>query len=336
MKHDETTPIPELLIGAPGIGKTAGALARAAKEGLHPIAIHLAEMDPLEISGAMVPVHEERIVERYPPRWWITASKEPCLILLDELTTAAREQRVAALRCADPSRTMGGIVLHRKTLIIGTANPAAYAAGSREPLTAPEISRFRIRPMDASGAILWLANHGDPRVRTVGAFLRAAPQHAIASAGAIEKAVEAQRPFPTPRSWHMAAVSGLPEKEWGSLIGDEGPLAFMAFNKNQDLPDPLDIIAGKKIEAPKTGDAALATACGIVSVLGALPTEGQFHAALKWFDLAAEAGYAGHVTDVLRDVCAKHQTMMLALKKREGKSLLSHYMEMLRAQGIGQ
>src|SRR5579885_3332650 len=161
---------PLLFIGPPGCGKTARAYALAKELNLDVVYLPLSERDPCEIAGAALPDRETGIVRWLPSADFARAAREPMVIILDELTAATRAQRVAALRWADPSTP-----LHPETRVIATCNPPEYAAGAGDSLSAPELSRFRIRNVAAEDAIRWLC--GQPgQVGLVGRYLRSNPQ----------------------------------------------------------------------------------------------------------------------------------------------------------------
>lgn len=303
-----TNMIPIYMVGAPGIGKTslAYALANNEKQAVDDfkvkdikrevIYLPLSERDPMEIAGASY--LENGLCKWAESESMVKAKTSPCVVILDELTAAHRVQRVAALRYADPSSN-----LHPETIVVATGNSPEYSAGAGDPLTAPEISRFRIISCDALKAVRWMC--GQPGlVGKVGGFLRAHPNAALAKPEAMDNAVSRQEPFATPRGWTRAAESGLEVDRWVEIIGDAGPAQYLVWSNKNDLPDPLDILNNGKLTVPKRSDCALATATSIVQCLG-IENKNQSHIlnAIMWFDKASKkhAGVISCEADILAE-----------------------------------
>lgn len=280
--------IPTLLIGAPGTGKTAWLRAHAEAEGKTLVYLPLAERDPLEVAGGMVADHRSHRLRWYPSDVAHQIATEPCVLVLDELTTATRAQRVVALRYAD-----GTAALHPATEVWGAMNPPDMAAGVAEALTPPELARWAIRAWPASHAVEWLAGQPGETGR-IGQYLAAHPAAALADAETIARAVDDQMPYPTPRGWHRAA--GLDDAAMSELVGAAAIAGWAQWREHADLPDPARILAGARVAPPARADHALATATAVASCLLALPDPvGAQHVAhaLAWFADAARAGQAG-------------------------------------------
>jgi len=291
--------IPIYLVGPPGVGKTAVAKQAASGDeaacrtlGVRPIPrrlwyVPVPESDPLEVGGAHVV--RDGVTVHAPSEMAVSAREEPCLVVLDDLTAAHRVQRVAALRSADPSTPH-----HPDTVVVAAGNPPEYAAGAGDPLTAPEISRYAVVPWGPEAAIRWLCAQRDETVREVGMFLRANPAAALATPEAMAQAVRAQRPFPTPRGWERAARSGWPIDRWDSLVG-EGVDTYIHWRDAQDLPSPVEILAGRCKKVPRQGDRALAVATAVVGLLGESASAAAVQAAIGWMDAAGKK-HAGILT----------------------------------------
>jgi hypothetical protein len=308
---------PVLLVGPPGVGKTASAYAEAKKRKLEVVYIPLAERDPVEIAGAAVPHHESKTVVWYESEAFARARKQPMLIILDELTAASRTQRVAALRWADPSAG-----LHNDTIVIATANPPEYAAGAGEPLSGPEISRFRVRQVGPEDAIRWLC--GQPgEAGLVGRYLRANPREALAPSEAMARAIEAQRPFPTPRGWHRAACEG-DDSAYAELVGDAAAAAYLLWREKQDLPDPGAILSGAiapKDAMPSRPDGVLATATSLAELITASKPPRRYDAAIAWWSAAADAGHAGIIAPELGRILRLGDAKPVRVEVAEGRAL---------------
>lgn len=297
---------PLLLIGPPGVGKTAACHDIATRAGAAALGVPhverrthylpLCERDPMEIAGASY--LKDGVCAWAPSEVMAAAKREPSLIILDELTAAHRVQRVAALRYADPSAG-----LHHDTVVVATCNPPEYAAGAGDPLTAPEISRFRVRQFGAQNAVRWMLGQTG-LVSLAGRFLRAHPASALAAPEHMRNAVALQAPFPTPRGWCMAAQSGAGAAEWAEFIGEDAVAAYCAWVSAADLPDPDDILAGTiAITIPKRPDAALATAAALIERLGCDADASRIGVCISWFDAASvsHAGIIAHEADILAE-----------------------------------
>lgn len=281
-------PAPLLLIGPPGCGKTAAAFSMAKTLNLTPLYLSLADRDECEIAGGSLPDREAGCLRYLVSEAWKTATSKPTLVILDELTAASRTSRIAALRYADPSAP-----LHKRTRIIATANPPEYAAGAADPLSAPELGRFRIRVTGPMPAIQWLCGqHGE--VGLVGRYLRANPAAAMATPEEMTRAVETQSPYASPRSWHRAAMEK-DNEAFMECVGASASQTWLVWKDAQDLPEPIEILAGTCNFVPKRADLALATACAVTSLLisDRAPADSTITNALKWYASAADSGHAG-------------------------------------------
>lgn len=226
---------------------------------------------------------------------------------------------MAALRWADPSTP-----LHPETRVIATCNPPEYAAGAGDPLCAPELSRFRIRSVGAEDAIRWLCGQSG-QVGLVGRYLRSNPKAAIASPEAMQQAVDAQEPFPTPRGWHRAAMEG-EDSAFAELVGAPAAASYLHWREQQDLPSPEAILAGEiepKNAVPKRADGALATATALSQILlnASGPMAERIDRAAQWFAAAAQEGHAGIVSLELGRILLLPSAAVLRPLVNKGKLL---------------
>lgn len=133
---------PLLLMGPPGVGKTALAAALAEMFDLPLETIIASTCDPTDFGGFPV-VRPDGAFDRVPMRQIQNASQRPSLLFLDEISTAAPEVQAALLRGCSGDRTFGDCVLHADTVIMAAANPPEQAPGGHE-LAAPLTGRFSI------------------------------------------------------------------------------------------------------------------------------------------------------------------------------------------------
>lgn len=87
--------IPVMLWGPPGAAKSSISAQASEAMGRDLIDLRLAQMDPIDIAGAMVPDMERGITRRLRP-WWVPDGSVPTFVLLDELSSAIGASQVAA------------------------------------------------------------------------------------------------------------------------------------------------------------------------------------------------------------------------------------------------
>jgi hypothetical protein len=315
MPTQNNTRTPLLIWGAPGTGKTSAAAALAVGLGLPFYSFSAAEEDPADTCG---PIGEaaDGTSTRKIPQWYAAACEKPYVILIDELTAAAPEQQAAVLRICDDRRTMAGHTLHSRTLVIAAANPPECAAGAARELSAPVLTRFRHKRITEKHALDFMA--GGPgfviawptapalpgMIRIVAEYLKRNPQAAMATAEEIARAVETQTPYPCPRSWTRAAAEEGDVTLWGEYTGETAAAGFIQWFNQMDLPDPVEIVAGRCMTIPPRGDAVMATAAAIAGVLGHKPSAAALECSMKWFSAAADAGQAANALQSVRTVIA--------------------------------
>lgn len=293
--------VPTLMWGAPGVGKTARAFAFAKRRNMPVIYLPLAERDPAEIAGASyIDRDAPKPVARFAPsEAWQAACDAPHVIILDELTAAVRLARIAALRYADYSSG-----LHPETVVIATANPPEYAAGAGDPLTPPDLSRWRHVQVSAESAVDWMLEQGGD-VGRVAAYLTAHSTAALATSEAMAAATERQAPFATPRGWTRCAQSGLPVDVWGEIIGEAAVAGWIAWLNAGDLPDVEEILSGRLNTIPRRGDAVLATAASLAARCRAEADPRRVECMINWLAAASEK-HAGVIAHIAEEVSSVH------------------------------
>ena len=296
------------IVSPPGCGKSRASEVLAAHLEMPYWSQMGSQEDSVDTCGVIVPDHEKGFSRRLVPEYWIRACENPWFLMFDEITAGTQEQRTAIMRATDDCRTMAGYTLHEKTIVMAASNPPEMSAGSARELSAPELSRFRKRVIGPEPAVDWMLGgpglillHGavpkpsypPPFVRVVGAYLRKNPAAAMASAEEIKAAVEKQEPFACPRAWTRAAIEAPDDRAcWGEYIGTAWAATFCKWYMLADLPDPVDIVEHGAKSVPKRGDAVMATAGAVQTLLGRDPTDKQLRNGLAWMCLAAEKGFA--------------------------------------------
>lgn len=287
-----------LSLGIPGVAKTAYFESLARATGRRFIAYMLDQSLPEDLKGypliqeveinggtskAMVHVLEESRLR---------ADREPCVVLIDELTCAGHSMQAAALQWINqPSRL---------SWMFAAANPPDKAAAGVD-LTPPMVNRLCVldweTPVDAIRAgwrngfdfpapdvpILpanwrdWMPKWGV----LLDEFIQRFPDHLEAYPRDPAKASE---PYPTPRSWTNAGRLCAAAESVGAgklvrdrlirgCVGDGAALDFAAYLADQSLPDPEEILADPgSLELPRRGDLAIAVMRGVLGAVKARNT----------------------------------------------------------------
>jgi len=148
-----------------------------------------------------------------------------------------------------------------------------------------------------------------PAVRVVAEYLiNNNKEAALAKPEEMQKAVEEQKPFPTPRCWTRAAMEcGLEGMgDWHEFVGLPAASAFNNFIKLLDLPNVVDILAGRCPDVPDRGDAVMVTAGSISAMLcGHEQSKESIKHACKWFNAAAKVGFVAAVFPALNQIIEK-------------------------------
>lgn len=131
--------IPILLIGDPGVGKTALTTLVAEKLGLPLVTVLGSTLDPTDIGGALVVRKDKKGVDRVPLEIIRQACEKPVLLFLDEISCAPPVVQASLLRLI-LERVAGDTKLHPETIVFGACNPPEQAPGGFE-LSAPLIGR---------------------------------------------------------------------------------------------------------------------------------------------------------------------------------------------------
>lgn len=275
---DRDRPVPMLMIGDPGVGKTQSVYALGRATGLPITVVSPATHTPEDIGGypyrmslePPIRVGETIIREVMgfaPPAWVLEHADGRGLFFLDEINTSPAHQQ-ALLKLVNEG-LIGQIELP-KLVIIAAANRLHHAA-SGEALRAAFVNRFCIVEFPFNSTS-WLEKRrdgypppvippapGEASVRAklkewtalTGAFLSVHPAWTLV---APETEMIEPTPFPTPRSWDMgtrllayADAGNLPEEVRHLLlqgcVGAGASNEFWLWKENLDLPNLDTILA---------------------------------------------------------------------------------------------
>lgn len=274
--------IPVMLWGPPGAAKSSISAQVADAMNRRLIDLRLAQMDPIDIAGAMVPDMKRGITRRLRP-WWVPDGSEPTFVLLDELSSAIGATQVAAYpivldrrvgetplpdncyvaaagnRAEDKAVTyqMSSALANRMAHL--TVEPSiedtlSWAAGMDVPVNLPEGKK---KPVIPSAVRL----HPD-----VMSFLRVRPSLLSVP---IQTGVMA---YPSSRTWSMLSrvlyLEPPDDKEHllsGSIIGGASGEFELHRKLVCGLPDPVEILKDpKRAKVPSRADelTAVATSLG--------------------------------------------------------------------------
>src|SRR5437899_650091 len=285
--------VPALIWGPPGIGKSASVKAIAAALDV-PIEVVIASIrEPSDFGG--LPAIFDHSVSFVPPAWARRlAEAGRGIAFFDEISTAAPAVQAGLLRVI-LDRVVGDLALPPTISMAAAANPPEQAAGGWE-LSAPLANRFWHGQwsLDASSWVDgMLSGWPEPLIERVpktwadtlpstaalvGGFIRHRPTLLLVVP---DDASKAGGPWPSPRTWDMAAkliaaavAAGherLGDVAMTAVAGCVGPgpaTEFLAWLKDVDLPDPEEILANPdKFKLPPRSDRQFAVLASVAAVV---------------------------------------------------------------------
>lgn len=356
--------VPMLVTGGPGIGKSSGidALGKALEcDAVETVIASLRE--PADFAG--LPVVHNGEVRLAPPAWAkrLSVSKRG-LLFLDEVSTAAPAVQAALLRVI-LDRVVGDLELPPTVAIIAAMNPPEQAAGGWE-LSPPLSNRFchlnwpvvtsewvdgmlqgfpaPVFPKLPAG---WEEKIREARV-LVSSFIQS-KQTALYQCPKNDS--EAGKPWPSPRSWTMAArlSAACMAASTGAdielpliagCVGEGYALEFVNWRDALDLPNPEEILANPMaFKCPDRGDKVYTVLASVASAVVNNMNKPRFLAAWQVFKLAADAGKRDLGAAAVRSLAAAaaEKGYMADPKARaEVVKCLAPYVAILREAGLYQ
>lgn len=291
--------VPVILWGPPGTGKTAVVSALAKENGAHLEVLIGSTLDPIDVGGYLLPHPEKGEVVSAPPPWAVRIRAaldrgQEAWLFLDELSCAPASVRAALLRVIH-DRAVGDYSLEG-CRIIAASNPADTAAdgGELDPATANRLAHVDWLPDVASWVRGTLGGWGTNMSKTqakaaasVAEFIRRHPSNLLA----VPKGALAGRAWPSPRSW-SALISALALSTPAAhpaiaqaIVGPAGA-EWAEFERLSDLPDPEEILSGKK-KVPERGDKAHAVVTALVATVLAEHADREKRILKAWHILSA-------------------------------------------------
>lgn len=263
--------IPVLAEGPPGGGKSAIHFALARALGRKFILLVGSCRAPEDFGGLPVPRQDEGFVSMMPTEWAAQASKEPCLVMLEELTTVLAPTQAPMLSILT-ERRCGDTQLREDTLFAAACNPPAMATNGT-PLAKSMANRFyhhkwqldlrswRDGLTNLSAPFTWPdpsfpilpANWQDNLVQQgqlISGFLAKAPDRA-----SVIPDDDETKAFPTLRSWtnlgrvlaaadSVGAPADIKRRLMEGLVGKAVAVEFSEYIHHLDLIDPEEVLSG--------------------------------------------------------------------------------------------
>jgi|ERR1035437_311378 hypothetical protein len=275
------TDIPCLLMGPPGVGKTAWINSEVKKMGLPMETIIASVREPADFSG--LPFITSEGVSFNIPSWAQRINKTGGVVFFDEITTAPPAVQAALLRVVH-EKVVGDLRLGHNVKFLAAANPAEYAANGYE-LSAPLANRFIHLTIkeDAKDFIenfptYWGEPPELPGLNTekwmgkrglVAAYLSTRPTNLLIFP---ENEANRARAWPSPRTWDttsrlLAACDSLDESIplVVGAVGEGEGIGFFNWLKTMDLPTPQFVLKNADtFDVPKRSDKTFAILSNLI------------------------------------------------------------------------
>tara|TARA_R110002051_G_scaffold156492_1_gene228245 strand:+ start:2959 stop:4107 length:1149 start_codon:yes stop_codon:yes gene_type:complete len=355
------TGLPALLMGPPGIGKSAVVREFARQLDSHIEILNIAMMDPSEIQTGLpmiVKGESEQWVEYAPPgfaRRILQNEKagKASVLFLDEISCASPTQQAPAMRLIH-DREVGDQKLPDSCLIIAAANPSDVAAGGWD-LAAPLANRFVHLSVHFDVGI-WADGMADgfksmsvptlpkewrngipAKMALVGEFGRTRP-------GTILRLPDGDQgvAWPSGRTWHyvailLAAVEAAQRKDLKLVllqgcVGEGPTIEFLEWEDKLDLPDVnKDYLPPygnpSAYRTPLRGDKAAAIWSAIGFAVLSDPTPERWSAAMDMAEIAANE----NAVDIAAPTVQKLLKVRPPGARLSGMSVLKAFSSVLKA-----
>jgi hypothetical protein len=271
-----------LMRGPTGVGKSFLGKAIADEKGMPFIDVRLSVMSEGDVGGYpdLEGMKETGVMTFCMPSWFVRATREPVVLMLDEMNRALPGVQQAAFQLI-LDRELGNdkagnpYRLHPETRIIAAVNHGAeYDVNDMDPAL---LRRFWVVDLDPTTGdwIEWAGENGIDKV-TID-FIRQNPAHLRVDVGAVEPGTVA----PNPASWHrldttLAHMGYAPGEVAGTtpggfyavaagFVGAEAAIAFTDFVKNYErVISAEDVLSGKVTDGK---DLVASEAAGLIDKL---------------------------------------------------------------------
>lgn len=249
--------IPAMLIGDPGVGKTAlaGQLASALEAPLGTLIG--STCDPTDVGGLPVVRVDGKGVDRIPLNVIRQLADKPGILFIDEIGTCAPSVQAALLRGV-LERVFGDVELHPETRVLAATNPSEQSPGGSE-LSAPLIGRVMllhlVPTMDEVLDYFEALGDEDSALRTEATdwAVTCRVQPDLLQINVPEEAIQGNCPWGAPRAWERAmrmravlpasAPRALRHKVTAGNVGNPQATAYEAIHDlRKNLPSVDDIL----------------------------------------------------------------------------------------------
>lgn len=243
------------IVGAPGVGKSALPkwLAKALKR---PLIWGMNGSSTREDMACAVSLPDGGLA-RVPTAGWAQACREPCVIVIDEVSRIPDSDQAGPLSAIQDG-VVGDSQLHPETTFIlcwndeGSTGAGRIVGAMRNRVcalylqpTASEVgAHFQRRAAEESKA----NPKGAAMLRSFGVALEFRPDLLLLDPERIAEAEQAGQTWPSPRAWEKALLNGGDDEEtditWHGTVGGEPAAAFRGvLQLGQTLPKKADVIA---------------------------------------------------------------------------------------------
>ena len=335
--------VPVLLWGPPGQGKTSVINQIAESYGLTLETVIASIRDPSDFAGLPVIDPVTKTVTLAHPKWaanlQAAESEKPgsAVQFFDEISTAPGAVQAALLRPI-LDKTVGDCFMGFGVRTVAAANPADIAAGGYD-LAPPISNRFvhldweltaqQVREGFTTGWPTVDIPTTDPEAVAgrvnyikgiVGAFLATRSDLLTVMP---KDSSDANKGFPTPRSWENAAMLHAYALEAGvnetviallikGVVGESAGIEYISYYDNLDLPDPEAILADPtKYVAPREREDKVYAVAGAVYNAAMQPhpnRKGRLTQALSFF---------GHLASTHSDISYVYARTMMQWARAE-------------------
>jgi MoxR-like ATPase len=244
-----------LVLGHPGVGKSALAATLAEAMSLRLVDIRLAQQEPADLAGVWFPDRDRESLKLLPPEWVRRVCSEPAFVFLDEFNAAVTRLHQSVAYQVVLEHRLGPFAFHPDTVVLAAGNLAedrALATSLSSALN-NRFVHFVLRP-DADSWVRWARSSGlDPRV------VAYVEHH---GARALYRAPRGESAFPSPRSWEMASrLMGRLPREQGrraaaACVGRAAAEELHAFARTWARVRPEQVVRDGQIPDFRGGEAA--------------------------------------------------------------------------------
>lgn len=235
---------PVLILGEPGVGKSAIVNQVAKKHGLSTVDVRWGQMSPVDVRGVPVIDHTTKSTAFYPPNFWPRTG--PCVIFLDEFNMASTAMMGLAQQLL-LDRKFGDYIVPDDVFVWAAGNRKIDKAAVND-IPAPVMNRVAHYTVDHDVESWQLWAHSariDPRIIGFVCNFRT---------NLLYKVDPTSLAWPSPRTWEMADRRFRSGMSLDSVIGEAAAAEFSAYVETVKVLPDLKMISegkGEKIEFPE-------------------------------------------------------------------------------------